>query len=66
MGITNRMNAAMIKPTLTALIPDIEYLILEIFFRSSQKGTINSTNNKPGRLIPITATKPPRICPVSP
>ncbi|MNR41754.1 hypothetical protein D3C85_1601820 [compost metagenome] len=58
-GAINIKNAAMIKPTLTALIPDNECLILDTFFKSFQKGTMKSTNINPGRLIPKTASKPP-------
>ena len=65
-GSIKSRNAAAINPTETAFIPDKEFLILVIFFRSFQKGTINKIKINPGRLIPKTAIMPPSICPYIP
>lgn len=65
-GFIRNIKAAIIKPTATALIPDKEFFILVIFFRSLQKGTKNNTRIAPGKLIPRVATMLPTTCPPIP
>ena len=61
MGLASKMKAAMINPILTSLMPESECFILVIFLRSFQNGTMKSTRIKPGRLMPRTARKAPKI-----
>ena len=62
-GSSINTNPAIKNPTATAFIPEREFFILDIFFKSFQKGTKNSTRINPGRLIPKVATTLPNIWP---
>ena len=65
-GCSKSKNAEIMKPTATALIPVSDFFIRVIFFKSSQKGTINSMSINQGKFMPKTAIKLPIICPVKP